>query len=139
MMMKLKTLLTIGALLLTGLAEAKTLRVADLPGPLWSTETQKALNGITIEFRRGDQLPVNVVAEGDLLETTRPAASLIGVKRDFWLRFAGNDVRISLDGVDFKRLNEVISGDGSLGIDAGTAPDGGVASAINILFRAHLK
>jgi hypothetical protein len=91
-------------------------------------------DGITIEFRRGDQLPVTVTAAGDLIETTQQATSYVGVKRDFWIKAEDDKIMISFDGQSFRPFNEALTGHFQAG-----AGGGGIASAIQIGFAAYLK
>jgi hypothetical protein len=92
---------------------------------------------LVIEFRRGDELPVNLLAEGDLIETTKPATSYVGVKKDFWLRMKNSDVQISFDGQNFSAIKDTLNG--SIEAGAGTGMSGGIANAINLVFKAQLK
>ena len=134
----LQTLAMICLLGVAGVAQAKSIRATELKSSDWAAFSSGALRGVVIEFRQGDELPVTLNAEGDLLETIRPATSYIGVKRIFWLRFEASRVQVSFNGRDFRDLNEVLSG--SVTASAGSGPDGGgLADGIQIVFKAYLK
>ncbi|MBX2993605.1 MAG: hypothetical protein KF681_02245 [Bdellovibrionaceae bacterium] len=128
-----------GFLLLAATAQAqgRTVRATELSGSMWSDLTKGKLSDVVVEFRQGDELPVTFEAEGDLIETRRASVSYIGVKKNFWLRLSQRDVEISFDGVAFKKLGDALSG--SLEAGAGSAQNGGVADAINLMFKAYLK
>lgn len=136
--MKMK-LLVMGVLLLSGVAKAsgKVVRATEMGTTMWSDITKGKLGDVIVEFRQGDELPVTFEAQGDLIETRQTSVSYVGIKKNFWLRLSQNDVKISLDGTTFKRLNEVLTG--SLEAGAGSAQNGGVADAITIMFKAFLK
>jgi hypothetical protein len=137
-MTKVKSvLLAACVLLMAGVSEAKTVRATEMNGTLWSNLSKGALSDIIIEFRQGDELPVNLTAEGDLMETTQTATSYIGIKRNFWLKVQNTKIQISLDGTNFKEMNEVLSG--SIEAGAGSDQNGGIANAINVAFKAFLK
>jgi len=122
---------------MAGVAEAKTVRATEIGESLWSKLSTGALSEIVIEFRRGDELPVNLRVEGDLLETTHSATSYIGVKRNFWLKVQQNNVQFSFDGVNYSEITEALTGS----VSAGTAsdPNGGTANEINVVLKAFLK
>lgn len=117
-------------------AQAKTVRATDLIAQGWN-DLSKLEEGTTIEFRQGDELPVSLSAEGDLLETTRNEVSYVGVKKNFWVRIQKNDVLMSLDGVNYKKIQDSVTG--MISADASTPENGGAANAINIKFIANLK
>lgn len=136
--MKMK-LLVVGVLLLSGVAQAsgKVVRATEMGTTMWSDLTKGKLGDVVVEFRQGDELPVTFEAQGDLIETRQTSVSYVGIKRNFWLRLSQKDVEISLDGMTFKKLNDVLTG--SLEAGAGSAQNGGVADAISIMFKAFLK
>lgn len=136
--MKMK-MLAVGMLLLSGFAQAngKVVRATEMGTTIWSDLSKGKLGDVVVEFRQGDELPVTFEAQGDLIETRQTSVSYVGIKRNFWIRISQNDVEISLDGATFKKLNEVLTG--SLNVGAGSAQNGGVADAINIIFKAFLK
>lgn len=133
------TLVMVGMLLLTGTAQAsgKVVRATDMGTSMWSDLTRGKLGDVVVEFRQGDELPVSFEAQGDLIETRQTSVSYVGIKKNFWLRLSQNNVEISLDGTTFKKLSDVLTG--SLEAGAGSAQNGGVADAINIVFKALLK
>ena len=139
-MRKLRMVIVLtGMLVLTGAvpASAKVVRATEMGSSMWSDLTKGKLDEVTVEFRQGDELPVAFEAQGDLMETRQTSVSTVGIKRNFWLKLSQNDIVISMDGTTFKKLNEVTSG--SLEAGAASATNGGVADAINIVFKAFLK
>ena len=128
-----------GMLLLSGAAQAsgKVVRATEMVSTMWSDLSRGKMGDVTVEFRQGDELPVSFEAQGDLVETRQTAVSYVGIKKNFWLRLSQNNVEISLDGTTFKKLSDVLTG--SLEAGAGSAQNGGVADAINIVFKAFLK
>ena len=139
-MKNIKMVLVIaGVLFLSGAVQAsgKVVRATDMGSTMWSDLAHGKLGDVVVEFRQGDDLPVSFEAQGDLIETRQSSVSYVGVKKNFWLRLSQNNVEISLDGTAFKKLNDVLTG--SLEAGAGSAQNGGVADAINIVFKAFLK
>lgn len=134
-----KILLAMGILALSvaGQANEKSIRATDMGPAMWSELSRGKLNNTVVEFRNGDELPVSFEAQGDLFETRQTSLSYIVIKRNFWVRLSQNSVDISLDGTNFKNLSEVLKG--SLEAGAGSAQNGGIADAINIVFKAILK
>lgn len=124
-------------LCLTSIAEAKTVRATEMNSSLWSKLTAGTADELIVEFRQGDQLPVNLSAKGDFLETTQPGVAYVSVKRNFWLKLQNSDVQMSVDGSTFKPLKEVVGGILTAGTDADQS--GGIANAISIALEAYLK
>ncbi len=124
-------------LFLGGNAHAKTMRATELNGSF--LENLNALRGeeLSIEFRHGDEIPVNFTAEGDLLETSRNGVSYILVKRNFWIKLSGENVKMSLDGISFKPIQEMIKG--SFTADASSAKNDGIANTIRLILKAQLR
>jgi hypothetical protein len=129
----------VGMLLLSGVVHAsgKVVRATDMGATMWSDLTHGKLGDVVVEFHQGDDLPVTFEAQGDLMETRQTSVSYVGIKKNFWLRLSQNNVEISLDGTTFKKMGDVLTG--SLEAGAGSAQNGGVADAINIVFKAFLK
>lgn len=124
-------------LLLTGAAEAKTIRATEMTGSLWQRLTAGTAEELIVEFRQGDELPVSFTAEGDLIETSRAGVSYVSVKRNFWLKLQNNDVQMSLDGSAYRPVKDMLTG--SLTAGAGSEENGGIANAINLGLKANLK
>lgn len=136
--MKCFTYITMALAIVTAahLAEARTVRATELNNSTWA-DIRSGAQEFTIEFRERDELPVNFVAEGDLLATTSSTPSYIVVKRNFWIKIVKDDVLLSTDGTLFKPLKDSISGSFSAG--AGQNPNDGIANAIQLSFKAFLK
>ena len=139
MRIKKRVMLAIGVFVLsqTVNAESKTMRATEIGPKAWSDISRGNLNDTIVEFHQGDELPVSFEAEGDLLETTRSSVSFVLVKKNFWLQLNQNKIQLSLDGVIFKNLGDFLSGGVEAG--AGSAKNGGIADAINVVFKAYLK
>jgi hypothetical protein len=90
-----------------------------------------------VEFRQGDRLPVSLSTKGDFLETVEAGNAYVNVKRNFWLKLKDNDVQVSLDGVTYKPIKDVVAGTFSAGTSADES--GGVAGALNVALEAYLK
>jgi hypothetical protein len=139
----MKTMInTLAVLIVLGMAtisEARTVRATEMTPALWSKLEAGASSGdpMIVEFRQGDQLPVNIAAKGDLIETAQSGSTTVQIKRNFWLRLQNNDVDMSLDGVTYKPFKEVVGG--SISADADANQSGGPANVINVVFGAYLK
>ncbi|MFN7685700.1 MAG: hypothetical protein ACK5QT_09860 [Oligoflexia bacterium] len=129
----------VGVFAMMGLsaAEARTVRATELTPQVWSQFDKGEISDLTVEFRQGDEIPVTLQTEGDLLETKSASPTYIGVKRSFWVRMEQNQILMSLDGTHFKPFNQVIGG--SFTVGASSDQIGGPASAINMLFKGYLK
>jgi len=137
--MKMITL-TAAIALATCFAEAKTLIAKDLTPQTWSDIASGKLQDITIEFRSGDELPLSFVAEGDFFQTKDPGVNYIQIKKSFWVKpdIAHSQILVSLDGVTFKPLTEVMTG--SFQVGAGSDDNNsGVAKGIQTVLRADLR
>lgn len=118
-------------------AYSKTVRATEIDSSTWAAlEAPGHHEETIIEFRQGDQLPVSLSAEGDLLETNQASVGTIGVKRNFWIRVVKNDVEISFDGTSYKAFKDALTGSFQAG--AGN-PAGGIANSISLAFKAYLK
>lgn len=117
---------------------SKAIRATELNGSIWNDFEQGLISDLLVEFRAGDRLPVTLEAQGDLIETTETAPSYVVVKRPFWVKVGQRDILMSLDGTLFKPIQEMARGS----FTAGASSDqggGGVASAIQLLFKAYLR
>lgn len=129
----MKTIITLLCLLSIP-AQARTVRATE-----WDSSKQAPFGGepLVVEFRQGDELPVAVNASGDLLETTRSGLSYVGVKKNFWIKFENNEVKMSIDGSTYKKIEDTIRG--TLTAGAKTDERGGPASLIQFALDAKLK
>lgn len=118
-------------------ASRKVIRVTEMDATMRSELSRGKLNDITLEFRQGDELPISFEAQGDLLETRQNSISYIGVKKNFWLLLNQDTIEMSLDGTNFKKMSEVITG--SLEAGTGTGQSTGVVESINFVLKAFLK
>jgi hypothetical protein len=129
----LKPVLLSAFCLLTTNAFGKTLRPADLS----EKELQNFFKGQTsdvIEFREGDQIPVVLKAECDILESTSPAPTMVEVKKGFYLKFEDEQLLMSWDGGDFKPYRDLIAG--KLEVKANESSP---VSGVDIIFGAFIK
>lgn len=65
-------------------------------------------------FKQGDRIPLSLSLGGDLIEAENQPTQYVTVKRDFWLRIIGSKFEMSLDGSQYKPLNESVAGNLSL-------------------------
>ena len=130
----LVALVTIGHM---ATAQTRVLRAREMNSDQWSEIFKKGSEDFTVEFRQDDEIPVSFSAQGDLLETSKAGISYVQVKRTFWLKLQNKDVVLSLDGNNFKPLNQVVSGSFSAG--AGSGQSGLPVNAIELSLRALLK
>lgn len=137
-MKKIKmTLMITGMLLLAGQVEAKIIRATDLGANVWSDLSRGKLADVTVEFRQGDEIPVNLTIEGDLMETKQPTAlNYVEIKRNFWLRLNNNNFEVSFDGTTFKKFSDYLTGRMEAG---GSGSANGIVNSINIIFKAFIK
>lgn len=57
---------------------------------------------LILAFKSGERIPATIVVDGEVVETTpSPSVVWLTVKRDFWLRIRGSEIKTSLDGVHF--------------------------------------
>lgn len=139
----MKSIIAIGlvltAVLFGGVSKAqpKVLRAGEMTSKQWAEVTEVGMQNVIVEFRQGDEIPVTLNSEGDLLETVQSGVSYVKVKQSFWLQLHQDKVEISLDGASFKQLNEVVSGSFSAG--AGANAPGVPVNAISLLLKAFLK
>lgn len=127
-------LLTVGHL---ATAQTRVLRASEMNSEQWSEILKNGSEEVTVEFRQDDEIPVSFSAQGDLLETSKSGISYVQVKKSFWLKLQNNDVVLSLDGTNFKPLNQVIGGSFSAGASSGQS--GLPVNAIELSFKALLK
>ena len=84
-----KMTVLLGALLLCTSLMAQvrdSIRATEL-GINFLTKIQKGeIQNVTIEFREGDHLPINIRAEGDLFESVDNNSTLIEIKKNFFIR-----------------------------------------------------
>ncbi len=133
----IKTTLAIAVVFAVNIAEANTIRATEMTQSNWSDlQSGKAAN-MTIEFRERDELPVSFIAEGDLFTTTSSVTNYIIIKRNFWVKASSNSLTMSLDGVTFKPIEQLMTGSFSAG--AGQNPNDGTANSIQLLFKAFLR
>lgn len=129
---------TIAALILVAtLSEAQTLRATEIDSGTWEKVFNGQLQGVVIEFRSGDALPINFMAEGDFFETRQTQVSFLNIKKNFWMMAMKKDLLFSLDGTNYKPLPQVASG--SLMVGTGSDQNGGIANSLNINLKAFQK
>ena len=132
-----------GALLLCTSLMAQvrdSIRATEL-GINFLTKIQKGeIQNVTIEFREGDHLPINIRAEGDLFESVDNNSTLIEIKKNFFIRIYDSEVTMSFDGVTFKPFKETVGGSLSIGASpVGNDTNNFPVSAIGVLFKAFIK
>ncbi|MBS2012717.1 MAG: hypothetical protein JST00_07520 [Deltaproteobacteria bacterium] len=66
------------------------------PRDVGSLDTKE--HPLVIEFREGDTIPFDVAVEGDVVASPPGASIPLLVKRPFFLRIRGDEIKVSLDG-----------------------------------------
>ena len=128
----------IAALILVAtMSEAQTLRATDIDSNTWSKVFAGQMQGVVIEFRQGDYLPINFTAEGDFFETRQTQPNYLSIKKSFWMMVVKKDLLFSVDGTNYKPLPQVAQG--SLMLGAGTDENSGRANVLNINLKATQK
>jgi hypothetical protein len=101
------------------------------------TVMEELRDGLTVEFRAGDRLPVVFKSEGDFLETLDPTPSMVVVRRGFYLRFTQKEFLMSLDGREFQPISKLVGGNLNVGISPDPAQP--VAAGVQVLLQSFLK
>lgn len=133
----IQVILATVALFSGNLVEAKTVRASEMSNAQWAQLYSGKAQDLVVEFREGDVLPVSLEAEGDLVATRQAGITYMDVKKNFWLKLDQDNLVMSLDGENFKPLNQLISG--SLTAGAEKDPNSDVANSIKVRFNAYLK
>jgi hypothetical protein len=129
---------TLTALIMVAtMSEAQTLRATDIDSSTWGKVFSGQMNGVTIEFRQGDELPMTFSAEGDFFETRQIYETPVSIKKSFWMKVSKNIVLFSLDGSSYKPLPQVASGNFLFG--AGSNPGDARANTLNMQLKAYMK
>lgn len=121
----------------SGVGRSKSIRASDMTTEQWAQLTASGPQDLIVEFRQGDEVPLTFSSEGSLLESIQTGVSYVKVKRSFWIQLQKNEAKISLDGITFKPLREIITG--SFTAEAGTNSPGVPVNAINLILKASLK
>lgn len=75
--------------------------------------------GATVKVPAGVELPINIAMRGDLAATVEPVTPVkLKARRDLWIRFTGDNVVLSLDGVNYRPVTEVITGSVSFSLSS---------------------
>jgi hypothetical protein len=133
----------IGALLLnTSLiaGEIAPIRVQNLTAEYLSKIQKGEITNTIIEFIEGDQLPINIKAEGDLFESMNNNPTFVEVKKHFFVKIMNSTITMSFDGTIFKPIQELLGG--TLSVDASSSNNDNLdfpASVINLVFNAFIK
>jgi len=93
---------------------------------------------VTVAFAKGDVIPVQIEAKGDLVATVGDASFAVQAQRDFYLRRDGDDVLLSIDGVKFAPLLDQIHGTLSAQASGGSSDASGHVDHLNVLLEAWL-
>ena len=112
-------------------------RIARLP-ELSASDLQLMMSGklpgVTIEFRRGDKLPVRLDVHGDFLESDGSTATVLFVKTTFYVKVKKSRFYMSLDGHGFEPIKSVVEGELRIGV-SGSSP----ASEVLLMLEAFLR
>ena len=135
----MKTLMTVvlGLALLASApskaGEDRLVRLADLSAAEVQAVVGGKLPNVTIEFRKGDRLPVKLDVQGDLVESDDSTATSLAVKTMFYVKVKKNKFYMSLDGHDFDPIKDLVGGNLGVGVT------GSPASEIKVSLDAYLK
>jgi len=92
---------------------------------------------LILAFKAGERIPATIVVDGEVVETTpSPSVVWLTVKRDFWLRIQGREIKTSLDGVHFDQ-KPAAPGRFQVGITA--TRDSGPKVSVSIVTPVHGK
>lgn len=76
---------------------------------------------VTLFLQKGEVFAFEVNAGGDFFETAQPTAVEFRAKQDIWVRVSGEEIELSLDGVNYRSISEVATGKLEIGTkDAST-------------------
>jgi len=93
--------------------------------------------GLIIEFKAGDRIPVSIQVDGEIIETTpNPSTVWLTAKRDFSVRMLGSELKTSLDGVHFDE-KPAVPGRFQLGLEA--TREAGERVVVHITTPVHAK
>ena len=87
-----------------------------------------------VEFRQGDQVPLNFKADGDLFDSKNDFDNILNIKRTFFIKVSQNNISLSMDGNVYKPIKEAIKGNLSVGSEASPIP-----GIIQVLLEVYLK
>lgn len=121
--------------LVSGITNAETIRATELTADVM--EKLQSNCDIVVEFRLGDRLPVQLKAEGDLLETEDVTPTYVVIKKNFFIKPSENTLLLSFDNSVYKPFNELITG--SLTAGASSNKNGGPANVVDIFLKVFLK
>src|SRR3989338_2561829 len=126
------------AVLCMGFAvQAAPVRFSELSSDTWEKFQKGEIGEMTVEFRKGDLVPVKVRAEGDLMGIDDPTTIYVTVKETFFIKFTQTALLMSRDNQDYKPFNELITGSFTAG--AASDKNGGPVHSIDMLFKAFFK
>ena len=137
-----KMILVLSTLLIcsTVMANAESpVRATKLSPELINKIQKGEVINLVIEFRKGDQIPINLKAVGDLFESTDSNPTFVEVKKDFYINIKGPEVNMSFDGVNYKPYNKVIRGSLVMNTPNDNPNGDSPATAINMIFSLFLK
>jgi len=92
---------------------------------------------LILGFKAGERIPATIVADGEVVETTpSPSVVWLTVKRDFWLRIQGSEIKTSLDGVHF---DQKPAAPGRFQVAITATRDSGPKVSVSITTPVHAK
>lgn len=86
------------------------------------------------EFREGDQIPLTLKVEGNVLQSISPVSTMITIKKSFFLRFDGDHLMMSWDGGDYLPYRDMVASNLEVEADASSP-----VAAVDIIFGAFIK
>lgn len=135
--MKTKIILLFLATFSAIASQAEVFRVGELTDQVWEQYDRGEIKELVIEFKKDDWLPVNTLVEGDFLESQTNEPNQLLVKRNFFVKMNEKSVLLSLDGLTYKPIQDMVRGSLQVGTSSGRR--GGAANALNVTLRAFIK
>jgi hypothetical protein len=124
-------------ILMVGSVHGKTIRITKLDAVTLNQIISLKNKEYTIEFRKGDFIPLHFEAKGDFIETKKSLLNDLIVKRDFYIKIQEGNISLSLNGKRYKSLKKYIKGMISISTDAENHDH--VPNLIKIILAAFLK
>jgi len=118
-------------------AQAAPVRFSELSSDTWEKFQKGEIGEMTVEFRKGDLVPVKVRAEGDLVGIDDPSTIYVTVKETFFIKLTQTALLMSRDNQDYKPFNELITGSFTAG--AASDKNGGPVQWIDVLLRVFFR
>ena len=111
--------------------QAESIRFSELAQDELSNVLKGKANQ-TVEFRKGDLIPLSFKVRGNLLSLAKNYANILKVEKDFFIKANRASIKISFDGYDYVDLKDALSGSLTVGASGSSIP-----SILNILLHVE--